>query len=169
MDAEQLLDLSARLDAATGPNKSIDRRLARLAGYHRIEPRHIRSKHGGWIAPEDWAGTMSDGSPILDGLHGTTIYRDVPAYTARLDAAIDLVESVLPGWSWRVASCSVSDDAWAQPDFNNPTLAGSFTEEERRDWFEAHPECDVDQRPPGRPALALCRAIVSALIVRGTR
>lgn len=28
----------------------------------------------------------------------------------------------------------------------------------------AHPECDIDQRPPGQPALALCRAIVEGLI-----
>lgn len=84
-------ELIAALEAATGPSRELDRHIARLIGWHRVEPRHTRSTHGAWIAPADWIGAMSDGSPMLDSLHGTTMHPDVPAYTASIDAALTLV------------------------------------------------------------------------------
>ena len=94
-------DLKAVLSAlqgAKGGDKAVDRLIAREVGWHRVEPRHTSGKHGGWIAPDDWIGAHSDGSPILDGLHGTTIWREVTAYTASVDEALALVAEKLPGW-----------------------------------------------------------------------
>lgn len=86
-----LLDLAARVEAAAGPDRELDRDIARLIGWHRVEPRFTRGKHGAWIAPEDFSGVMSDGSPILDSLHGTVMHRDVPAFTTSPDSALSLV------------------------------------------------------------------------------
>lgn len=84
-----------------------------------------------------------------------------PNYTASIDAATGLVRRVLPGWAWRVATCCVSDDAWVFPDFNSPEhgerLKASFAQD--RDWAD---ETDVDLRPAGRPAIALCIAVLKA-------
>lgn len=88
-------ELITKLEAAEVPSQALDREIARIIGWHRVEPRHHRSRggkgKGGWIAPRDWLGAHSDGSPILDSLHGTTIYPDVPHFTTSIDAAMTLV------------------------------------------------------------------------------
>lgn len=86
--------LIARLEAAEVGSRELDGAVARLFGWHRVEPRFSRNKHGGWIAPEDFIGLYSDGSPKLDGLHGTTIHRNPPRLTQSLDAALALAERV---------------------------------------------------------------------------
>lgn len=85
--------------------------------------------------------------------------------TGQLDVARALLFSVFPGWSYRVAECSVSDDAWVIPDFNHPEhgerLQHLFPIECQRDpleWFGN----DIDLRPPGRPAAALCISMLVA-------
>ena len=98
-DIEGLIE---RLEAATVGSRELDGVLARHFGWHRVEPRHTRSKGGGWIAPEDFMGVNSDGSPRLDGLHGTEIHRDPPRLSQSLDAALALAERVLPGWVWEI-------------------------------------------------------------------
>ncbi len=85
------------------------------------------------------------------------------AYCGSLDAAVGLVESVLPGWYWRVAECHLSSDAWVAPDFNCTTHGARLQEEvppmiHGEDW---HSFTDVDVRPSGNPARAL---LISALI-----
>lgn len=96
------MTLLHRLAQAKGPDRELAREVARLVGWHRVEPRHTSNRKGGWIAPEDWNGTMSDGSPILDGTHGTTIHRDVPDYTASLDAVLRLLPE---GWGVHMSMC----------------------------------------------------------------
>lgn len=121
-------DIIARLENATGPDRDLDRLIAKETGAFEI----IEAKN----------------------------------YTASLDAAIALVERILPGWGWRVATCCVSDDAYVFPDFNSP--------ERGQDLLDRLPVCpdgenewsnftDVDQRPPGRPAIALLTALFIAL------
>lgn len=83
-------------------------------------------------------------------------------YTASVDAAIALAEHLLPGWSWRVASCCVSDDAWVEPDYNCPVHGERLKRDfppGQIDWVDL---TDVDLRPSGRPAIALCIAILKA-------
>lgn len=83
-------DIITRLEAATEPTRELSRLVARAVGWHRVEPRHAKNKYGAWIAPQDFIGVMSDGSPILDGLHGTTLYREPPDFTSSLDATLSL-------------------------------------------------------------------------------
>lgn len=92
-----LLSLAARVEKLTGPSKEVDRAVARVVGWFRVEPRHSRNRYGGWIAPDDFIGAYRDGSPMLDGLHGTTIWRDPPSWTASVDAVLALIERDLPG------------------------------------------------------------------------
>lgn len=88
-------------------------------------------------------------------------------YTGSVDAAIALAERVLPGWTWRVASCCVSDDAWIMPDFNHPTLGAGLIRDLPMVYAEQDPleflGTDIDLRPSGRPAIALCLAVLTAV------
>lgn len=97
-----MADLAAlieRVEALTGPSRDAARQIqCTIGGWHRITPSQCGNKRGGYIAPEDWIGRRADGQPILDSLHGTTIWPDAPDVTASLDAAIALVKRVLPGW-----------------------------------------------------------------------
>jgi hypothetical protein len=93
---EQLADLETRLSEATESSRELDRILAKIAGWHRVEPKHTNSIHGGWIAPEDFCGVRGGGAPILDSLHGTEIHRDPPAVTRSIDSALAFCEAVMP-------------------------------------------------------------------------
>lgn len=68
----------------------LSREIAKAAGWHRVEPRHCTLRNGAWIEPGEWLGRMSDGKPILDSLHGTTMHREPPNFTGSLDAAVTL-------------------------------------------------------------------------------
>ena len=83
-------------------------------------------------------------------------------YTSKIDAARGLLDRVLPGWSYRVARCAVSDDAWVIPDFNCPVHGERLRATLRQgiDWSDL---TDVDLRPSGREATALCISILKAL------
>jgi hypothetical protein len=86
----------------------------------------------------------------------------VARFTASIDAAVALVERVLPGWGYRVAKCSVSDDAWVFPDFNCPVHGERLRREFRQDvdWTGI---TDVDLRPSGREPIALILSMLFAL------
>jgi hypothetical protein len=81
--------------------------------------------------------------------------------TTNLVEAVAMVKRVYPGWSWRVAECCVSDDAWIMPDFNCPVhgsrLKATYCED--TDWAGM---TDVDLRPSGRVAVALCISMLRA-------
>ena len=97
MDDVRRTELLAALEAATGPSRELDRRIAKEIGWFRVEPRFTVNKKGGWIHPRDFCGTDGDGRPLLDSLHGTDIWPDVPAFSSSIDAAL----SVLPdGADW---------------------------------------------------------------------
>ena len=86
------MTLIERLEKAGEGSRELDGMLARHFGWHRVEPRFVRNKAGGWIAPEDFLGVNSDGSPRLDSLRGTDIHRDPPRLSQSLDAALALAE-----------------------------------------------------------------------------
>ncbi|TCU34115.1 hypothetical protein [Rhizobium azibense] len=84
--------------------------------------------------------------------------------TTSLDCARDLFYSAFPGWLYRVMECSVSDDALVTPDFNHPEHGADLQYQfplalnDPVEWFGT----DVDLRPSGRPALALCISMLLA-------
>ena len=80
-----MTDLTAlleRVEAATGPDREIDTEIARAFGW---------TPPG--INPALWEGKETPSWWATPGF-------GMPAYTSSLDAAIALVERVLPGWSW---------------------------------------------------------------------
>lgn len=88
---------------------------------------------------------------------------DAPKFTASLDAAVSLVNRVLPGWWWKVIQCSVSDDAWVCPDYNSPVHGPRLFKQFPPDAcpeFETH--FDLDRRPAGTIAIALCQSVFMA-------
>jgi len=96
----------------------------------------------------------------------SNVWRSVlPYYTSSMNAAITLVETMLPGWAWKVGTCCVSDDAWVTPDFNSPIhgerLKREFPDLKAGSVFDTG--VDIDLRPSGRPAIALCIAVLTAL------
>jgi hypothetical protein len=110
----------------------------------------------------------SNGSPELDAamqafLEPQIVENGWPAAqcTTNLVEAISMVKRVYPGWSWRVAECSVSDDAWLMPDFNCPEHGARLRSQlcEATDWAGI---TDVDLRPSGRNAVALCISMLKA-------
>ncbi|CAM5420968.1 hypothetical protein ATER59S_02395 [Aquamicrobium terrae] len=74
-----LSTLIERVEALTGPSRDAD---------YRIEKAIVRP--GEFPASEIWPPFMV----------GSKFDRSIPAYTASIDAAVALVERVLPGWFW---------------------------------------------------------------------
>lgn len=94
------------------------------------------------------------------------------AHGARLDRSLDaclsLMREVLPGWTWKVGTCCVSDDAWVAPDLNCPVhgerLRAEFGDIEFGSIWDTG--VDIDRRPPGNVPLALIEAIIAAKITK---
>lgn len=86
-------------------------------------------------------------------------------FTADVSDAIWLAQTLLPGWAWRIGTCCVSDDAWLVPDFNCPIhgerLKRQFPDVTYGSFWDNG--IDIDQRPSGRPAIAMCLAVAKAL------
>jgi hypothetical protein len=87
-------------------------------------------------------------------------------------AVIALIETVLPGWAWKIGTCSVSDDAWLVPDFNCPVHGERLRAE--FDYPDNVPAgsiwdsgVDIDRRPAGNTALALLEALLAAWEQKG--
>jgi len=163
-DISKLREMLERVESATGPDREIDCALAELFGL--VDEAHCKS----WCA--------------MDGRTDITREMFVRAwskhYTESIDAAVALCERLLLGWGWSVCRCCVSDDARVWPDYNSP----EHGERLRREFplpAERYPETnargateltwgpydegfDIDRRPPGNVALALCQAILEAKI-----
>lgn len=155
-------ELLARVKALTGPDREVDAELYNMlvceAGRIAFKVQDWSSEpgsrlpryHDGWLAGHSTTDKYADG---------------LERYTGSIDAAIALVERVLPGWAWKFGTCCVSDDAWLTPDFNSPIhgerlqaefpnlVAGSL-------WDRG---VDIDRRPAGNVPLAIITALLTAI------
>ena len=156
-DRDDIASLLERVKAATGGDAHLNQAIATAIDGYVLEKRGNDRKP--WFYP-------------AEGRKGITYRHDyfsIPRYTSSIDAALGLVERLLPGWMWRLASCSVSDDAWVCPDFNHPVHGAAFkamfdNAYGGRDPAEVIIEAtDVDRRPAGQPALALIEAMLLGL------
>lgn len=103
-DIETLRSLLVRVEAATGPDRELDGRIwAATAGVTILE----------------WDGA---GALWKDEHGGLRHQRDdrIPAYTASIDAAVALVEQMLPGWGWSIerSGQSFNGAVWDEYDFD---------------------------------------------------
>lgn len=123
-EGQSLSDLIARVDAATGANRELDRAIATWQFPHLAECE--RWPHGGWHSPA-WG-----------------LIAPPEHYTASIDAALALVERVLPGWF-----VGLQQNRWVG--------------DERR--WTAYITLDADEHEATTytPALALLAALLRAL------
>jgi len=82
-----------------------------------------------------------------------------PEFKASLVSALTRLEKELPGWWWRVGSCSVSADATIGPDRTGPDAHLLKIDE-----FDKGFDCDL--RQPATCGEALNRAIDKALAAK---
>jgi hypothetical protein len=76
-----------------------------------------------------------------------------------LDDVIAKIEMDLPGFAWKVGTCSVSDDAWVVPDFNHPMYGKRLKDVLAPNGIRVGSfldmGVDIDVRPAGDPEKAL--------------
>lgn len=140
-DLKALLE---RVEKAEGPDRELDAAIYnalytdnyRPHAFHSFEQKFhaVHRYHDGWLVGKDNSDEWAE---------------NLPKFTASIDAAVALVEKMLPGWAWGVHV--------------NPRAVGGFL---------AH----VTERSPIRPmpnigaaptpALALCAALLRALIAK---
>ena len=85
-------ELVERLTEASEPSEELDGLIA------------LSLKTGELPDSAYWAAENVYGDPVNEwrsGGYGSYAFHSVQPYTASLDAAIGLVEKVLPGWSWQ--------------------------------------------------------------------
>lgn len=143
-----LRSLIEQLESASEGTKPLGEAVLLACGW-------TKTQVGYWLGPR-YYWTSPDGKHSFDDDY---FHRHNP--TTSLDAAITLVPE---GWAWKVGTCCVSDDAWVVPDVNSP-IHGERLRKQFGDfpagsvWDEG---IDIDQRPSGTPAIALCRAVLEA-------
>jgi hypothetical protein len=81
-----LHELAAMLGAATGPSRELDARLWWAFADH-SEDDHGLDGEPLWVMAKLWGGSPSS-------------WTWIPQVTSSIDAALALVERLLPGWSW---------------------------------------------------------------------
>jgi hypothetical protein len=133
-----LLALADRIAAATEPSREMDFDV--WCALHA----------GGW---RWWS------YPNTVGIDLRTISA-LPHYTSSLDAITAAIEQRLPGWRWRLSKYYETDDVLLIRDFHDPRWGKRLLSF----WDEG---IDIERRPSGQPALALCEALIRAMAKEG--
>lgn len=150
-----LKELEKRLSEASGPDREIDFRIAALtdeqmAADLRVADGLTYSSNGEFVLT-----FKSPAGKLGRGFYGNHM---VPQFTHSLDAAVSLCARVLPGWWWTCGKCNLNAHASVGPDRDGPE-AHLLSDP----VFDAGFDADMEH---GVPALALCLAVVRALMER---
>lgn len=111
-----LSDLIARVEGAGGPDRALD---AEIVVQFDIRPDWLKDSPGIlWVGPDgdvlySYNNKKSRGNPSAWYLTDFYPGKQIPFYTASLDAAVALAERVLPGWSWEVRKSGFGTPAQA--------------------------------------------------------
>ena len=97
---QKLEELIAALEKATGPDRWCDANIHVMAHGQTIEifgGNIVSNGHCviGWLDP----------GKVNVNFTTSGIGEKIPRYTASIDAAVALVERVLPGWTWDIGGC----------------------------------------------------------------
>lgn len=164
-NAEKWRKLAARCNEATEPYREIDAAICIAAGWP--GPRRPYQTFQGPCINLRRSEDIDDDTIWLDweDQAGEPWYDVAPLLTESIDSVRALIEETLPGWAYKFGTCSVSDDAWLVPDFNCPIHGARLTAEfgpvvPRSIWDAG---IDVDRRPSGNMALAMCEAFCLAM------
>ncbi len=144
-----LEELIAELEKATGPSREIDAQIWLFAtpGATR-RTSHVVSSTGAW-EPYDIDETRDETGRLII----------VPSYTRSLDAAVALVNRVLPGFGWDVASNTSHIKACLNPEFGKPI--GKHPH-----WAAVSDTSSKKFEDGATPALALCIATLRAKLAQ---
>jgi len=80
------MDILERLKSATAASRELDAEIAKAIGYQNVGHHDVGSPHL-W----GWYGLSPDGDKV-----------QIPPFTASIDAALALVERMLPGWKYEI-------------------------------------------------------------------
>ena len=146
-DIKALRDLEKRLAEAKGPDRVQDFWIAVELG-----PSPLKSDTGTEARP-NWVNDSGQEFDLwgAEGRYGFIGHHVVPVVTASLDAAVALVERVLPGFHWHVETMAKPHTQW---------IAEMYDHEAER------PRGVKQGHSKATPALALCLACVRALIAQ---
>jgi len=147
-----LSSLIARLEAAEGPDRELDR----LIHFH-VESPWLAEKCVKWVpaafeGPNDFLWWSAERQA-----EGKAGYHDGwESYTASVDAAAELLQNKLPGWFWRCGSTPLFPNGWAfisRTDANNALPGDEFA---------------CSDGKAATPAIALVLATLRALQQKGS-
>lgn len=155
-----LAPLLERVQSATGPDRELDN----LIAWHLTGAKF-------WIEDFPLPGS------VAEALMKEEDIPPPPFYTASVDAAISLLETLLPGWWWTCGSCALTNDASVSiPGSNGIGLGHALhavvgpdfrVSAEMQTLLQEHPHLDrginVD-RVGGNVPLSIIEAILEALI-----
>lgn len=148
-----LADLIKRLEEATEGSQELNAAIW-------WEINRPAAERAYWRGALELPRALGDEMPT-GGLGYQSMLISAPDFTRNLQVASTAVPE---GCAWRVGTCCVSDDAWVVPDLNCPVhgerLRARFEPLEHGSIWDTG--IDIDQRPSGRPAIALCRAALTA-------
>ena len=114
----ELGELIERVEKLTGPDREVDCEIAWATGWD--------------IEATNYSGTWRRAFPSWRGVgertHRAADNWGVPPFTASLDAAVALVERVLPAWSWECRASGTGDKG--QATVWNPIKAPGHNDEQ---------------------------------------
>jgi hypothetical protein len=165
-----ITDLIERLEKATGPSRELE---ARIRHELLCPPDAYVAQspiNGAWCI---YRGENNGRPNLYERAYEVPFEVWRGEYTASIDAVLGLLSHVLPGWAWSACSCCFTDDAQIWPDFNSKENGERLRREfpellvPNREWHQPEMEwiefTDVALSPPGRPAIALCISLLTAM------
>lgn len=147
---DNLQALLNRVKAATGPDPDLDAWLWLACGIDHVDW-NVSAKGRFNHLPagrHDLVNGQKLEDALKQGLYGIASAWNVPRLTASVDAALEAVERMLPGWGWTV-------DGGGSP---SVTIL---------DWNGGGPRMDREYRSVGAtPPIAILAALLSAMIAK---
>lgn len=127
-----IADLIERLEKAEGPDREVDAEICialQYGGLNSDGASNVRTD-------PDWEGDLLF---EIEGDAHPECCSPIPALTSSLDAAIALIERVLPGWFWRAGKTSLFPNGWAYVSKTHPSNCDRQDEAACADGRAANP------------------------------
>lgn len=140
-DPTALRELLGRVQMAAGPDRGLDEAIMALFYERRRKYIGVHYVGGGRSMSKVW----------VDPGTGKWVSTHAFDFTSSIDAAVALIERVLPGWWWIIRTAEESQNFFAQIG----TAQGPYDYRKGENCFPAR---------AATPALALCAALLRALL-----
>lgn len=140
--------LLTRIESAEKADRELDFAVALASGLYQLQEPEGGREEG------DTTQYVRYVHPIYKTVWSGSIGACVPEITASVDAALALVERMLPGWAWRIEywpGQSAKVDLW----------------ERGADGWHSYPMVSLQHVRGKTPALAILAALLKALLAKG--